>query len=135
MAALFATSSLVLLPLAARGGGSVDSTVVLVALVGGAIIAVLFVIGKAVVAANRAKAIYDKYGRTTLAEKIIAKTIWVGETASELRDSLGAPNDTDEKVLKTKTKVIWKYQHRGGNRYGLRITVENGVVVGWDEKL
>jgi hypothetical protein len=37
--------------------------------------------------------------------------------------------------LKTKRKAVWKYAHRGGNRYGLRITVENNAVVGWDERL
>ena len=40
----------------------------------------------------------------------------------------------DNKVLKTKTKDIWKYNRTGTNRYGLRITVENDIVVGWDKK-
>jgi hypothetical protein len=31
-------------------------------------------------------------------------------------------------------KEIWKYNHSGGNRYGLRITIENGEVIGWDKK-
>lgn len=98
-------------------------------------IVALFVVASVVNAAQRRKEIYRMYGRTPLAEKIIARNIWQGQTQRQLRDSLGNPADTDEKVLKTKTKTIWKYHHRGGNRYGLRITVENGVVVGWDEKM
>jgi hypothetical protein len=89
----------------------------------------------AIAAKNRRGRIYAKYGRGQIADAIISKTVWVGETEQQLEDSLGRPYDTDEKVLKTKRKVIWKYQHRGGNRFGLRITVENGLVVGWDEKL
>ena len=85
--------------------------------------------------AARREAIYAKYGHTEIAERIINKTVWVGESAAQLRDSLGAPVDTDERVLKTKRKETWKYAQRGKNRFGLRIVVENGLVVGWDEKL
>lgn len=98
-------------------------------------ILVMIARGRAQAERERKEAIYRIYGHTEIAERLISKTIWVGETERQLRDSLGNPHDTDEKVLKTKKKVIWKYQHRGGNRYGLRITVENGAVVGWDEKL
>jgi hypothetical protein len=59
---------------------------------------------------------------------------WQGQTQEQLLDSLGRPADTDTKVLKTKTKEIWKYNRVGKNRFGLRVTVENGVVVGWDKK-
>lgn len=83
----------------------------------------------------RRESIYSKYGRTEVAERILSKTIWVGETADQLIDSLGHPSDTDETVLKTKRKEIWKYYPKSTSRYGLRVKVENGVVVGWDEKL
>jgi hypothetical protein len=98
-------------------------------------IVILLLIANAIQAKARRDRIYVKYGRTEIAERIIGKTVWVGETEDQLRDSFGAPVDIDEKVLKTKRKQIWKYAHRGGNRYGLRFTVENGIVVGWDEKL
>mgnify|MGYP001571350698 CR=1 FL=1 len=83
----------------------------------------------------RKERIYQKYGRTEIAEKVIQKTIWVGETSEQLIDSLGQPCDVDESVLKTKRKEIWKYYQKGANRYGLKIKVENDVIVGWDEKL
>lgn len=84
---------------------------------------------------ERRDRLYAKYGRTTVAEDIIGRKIWVGESCDQLIDSLGPPDDTDEKVLKTKRKEILKYFHRGGNRYGLRVTLEDNAVVGWDEKL
>jgi hypothetical protein len=107
---------------------------------------VLIVVMIAVSSANAEKArkdeaerrraqIYEKYGRTETAERILNKTVWVGETSEQLRDSFGEPLDVDEKVLKTKKKEIWKYVHKGTNRYGLKFTVENDVVVGWDEKV
>ncbi|NNC68303.1 MAG: hypothetical protein HKN83_09745 [Gammaproteobacteria bacterium] len=43
--------------------------------------------------------------------------------------------DIDQKVLKTKTKEVWKYFPSGRRRYGLRVKQVNGEVVGWDEKL
>lgn len=98
----------------------------------------VLVVMVAVSAANsaaRRKEIHAKYGHNELAEAIIARRVWVGQTPEQLIDSKGRPHDIDEKRLKTKSKEIWKYHHRGGNRYGLRITVENGEVVGWDEKL
>ena len=79
--------------------------------------------------------IYKKYGQNEVAEKIIKKTVWVGETKEQLRDSLGAPCDIDENVLKTKVKEVWKYHQKSANRYGFKVKVENGIVVGWDEKL
>lgn len=75
-----------------------------------------------------------KYKDEQLVEDLLDETFWQGQTAEQLRDSLGEPLDIDQKVLKTKTKEIWKYQETGKNRYALKITLENGVVVGWDQK-
>ncbi|MDD5454901.1 MAG: DUF2845 domain-containing protein [Candidatus Ratteibacteria bacterium] len=84
---------------------------------------------------ERKKRIYEKYGHTDIAEKIINGTVWVGETSEQLLDSIGQPVDIDERVLKTKKKETWKYHQKTANRYGLKIIVENGIVVGWDEKM
>jgi len=83
---------------------------------------------------ERRKRLLAKYGDNETSRDLIAARIWTGETAEQLRDSLGQPEDVDQKVLKTKSREIWKYGHKGGNRYGLRITVENGAVVGWEMK-
>ena len=62
-----------------------------------------------------------KYQDAALVEKLMSHSFWQGQTSDQLRDSLGAPVDIDEKVLKTKRKEVWKYEHEGGNRYRLRI--------------
>ena len=77
----------------------------------------------------------EKYGDEELVSKIMRKVVWQGQTDEQLADSLGDPEDIDQKVLKTKKKEIWKYYHQSGNRYGLRITLDNDVVIGWDEKM
>lgn len=83
---------------------------------------------------ERQRRLSQKYG-PKIAEKIINKTIWVGETNEQLTESLGSPVDIDERVLKNHRREVWKYYQKAKNRFGLRITVENGTVIGWDEKL
>lgn len=75
-----------------------------------------------------------KYNNSELVDRIMQATYWIGQTKGELLDSLGRPADISENVLKTKTKEIWKYNKTGNNRFALKITIENNVVVGWDKK-
>jgi hypothetical protein len=84
---------------------------------------------------ERRSELLAKYGEEKIVDAIMRQSYWQGQTAEQLRDSLGNPADIDEKVLKTKKKEVWKYRHLGGNRFGLRITLEHEQVVGWDEKL
>ena len=76
---------------------------------------------------------YDQ--NAEVVDKILAKTIWQGETVEQLKDSLGEPLDIDSKVYKNKSKHIWKYFRQGSNRYGLRVTIEDNIIVGWEEKI
>lgn len=75
-----------------------------------------------------------KYGNAALVDKIMSKMFWQGQSEDQLIESLGKPLDIDQRVLKTKTKEVWKYNKTGKGRYALRITLENGYVVGWDQK-
>ncbi len=75
-----------------------------------------------------------KYGDTEIVERIMNSEVWQGATEKHVLDSLGKPLDIDQKVLKTKTKEVWKYEQVAKNRYALKVTMENGVVVGWDKK-
>lgn len=68
------------------------------------------------------------------AAKIAAGGFWVGQTSEMLIEALGRPADVEERVLKTKRKHVYKYQPTGANRYALRITLDDGIVVGWDQK-
>jgi hypothetical protein len=76
----------------------------------------------------------DKYRNEVLVQRIFNGNFWEGQSAEQLHDSLGPPVAVDNKLLKTKTKEIWKYRHQGSNRFALRITLENGFVSGWDKK-
>lgn len=75
-----------------------------------------------------------KYQDEALVQKIFQGYFWQGQNEDQLQDALGPPAAVDHKVLKTKTRDIWKYQHQGANRFGLRITVEDGYVTGWDKR-
>ena len=83
---------------------------------------------------RRRKKLLAKYGDPRIVDKIMSRSFWMGQTQTQLIDSLGQPADVDQKVMKSKTKETWKYNPLGGNKYGLRITVEDGVVAGWDQK-
>ncbi|AWK83236.1 hypothetical protein BST98_07060 [Photobacterium damselae] len=83
---------------------------------------------------KRREYLIDKYKDLSLVEDLMNQYFWVGQTAEQLIDSLGHPVDIEQKILKTKKKEVWKYSHQGGNRYSLRITLDNDHVVGWDQK-
>ncbi len=76
----------------------------------------------------------SKYHDEEIVNRIMGKIIWQGQTSEQLIDSLGNPLDIDEKILKTKKKEIWKYHSDGRNRFRLRITLEQDLVVGWDKR-
>lgn len=82
----------------------------------------------------RRKELFEKYKDESVVEGIMAKTFWQGQTSEQLLDSFGEPLAIDNKVLKTKKKEIWKYDTIARNRYGLKITLENDIVMGWDQK-
>lgn len=75
-----------------------------------------------------------KYDDADIVERIMKKHFWQGQSADQLMDSLGPPADIDSKIMKTKSRYVWKYHSTGKNRYRLRITIEDGEVVGWDHK-
>ena len=74
------------------------------------------------------------YNDFALVERLMKGEFWQGQTTNQLTDSIGKPDDIGRQVLKSKTKETWKYQKKGNNRYGLKIFVEDGIVVGWEQK-
>lgn len=76
----------------------------------------------------------EKYKNESVVQKIYDGYFWVGQTTQQLTDSLGDPEGIDNKLLKTKTKEVWKYNRKGVNRFALRINIEDGRVIGWDQK-
>lgn len=105
---------------------------VLVAIVAGVVI--LIVILKAAAKKRRLDYLMSKYGDETIVAYIYHHRFWQGQTAGQLLDSLGQPYAKDDKLLKTKKREVWKYSRTGVNRYALRITLDNDIVTGWDQK-
>lgn len=81
---------------------------------------------------QRRRHLIEKYGDPEIARCIMRGIIWKGETQEQLIESLGNPVDTDQKVLKTKIKEVWKYRRTARNRFGLKVTLDDGVVSGWE---
>lgn len=76
----------------------------------------------------------EKYRNEEIVNKVFKGIVWQRESAEQLIDSMGNPVAVDSRMLKTKKQEIWKYDHQGGNRYNLGITLEDDVVIGWNEK-
>jgi hypothetical protein len=83
---------------------------------------------------QRADNLKAKYSDPLIHERLINREIWLGETRQMLIDSIGQPLDIDTKVTKTKNIEILKYNQVRANSFGTKITIENGVVIGWDVK-
>lgn len=78
--------------------------------------------------------LHSKYQDDEIVELIADGKFWTGQTAEQLEDSIGEPDKVDRKVMKTKTKETWKYNLIRAGQYQLKVTLENEVVVGWDNK-
>lgn len=95
-----------------------------------------------------AKAFEEKYGKANLTE-YRGERIVQGMSKGELLSAIGLPSKTKKEVLKTKTKELLSYEridsedifehpefrllssHQKNAR--IKIKIENGIVVGWDE--
>jgi len=82
---------------------------------------------------RRRRHLIERYGDPAIARQIMKCVIWKGETQEQLLESLGRPADIDQKVLKTKTKEVWKYRKTARNRFGLKVTLDDGIVTGWEQ--
>jgi hypothetical protein len=57
---------------------------------------------------------------------------WMGATQAMIVEMLGRPEDVSTKVTKAHKTETWKYDQIAANRYALRVTIEDGVCVGWE---
>lgn len=83
---------------------------------------------------RRIQLLLDKYGNEEIVQRIMNRHFWQGQTAAQLLDSVGNPMSIDRKAMATRNREVWKYNSIGKNRYGLRITLDDDVVIGWDQK-
>ncbi|MEM1229291.1 MAG: hypothetical protein AAGI15_02050 [Pseudomonadota bacterium] len=80
---------------------------------------------------RRREALLERYGDEQVVDDLLEQVLWEGETAAQVRDSLGEPQAVDVLPRQTKKKELWKYGHEGGNRYRLRVTLDDDLVVSW----
>lgn len=73
-----------------------------------------------------------KYEDQLLIEKIINGEIWYKQSLDELIDAIGLPHRIVYEVMKVKKREVWKYDHQGGERYNLMVTLENDSVISWE---
>lgn len=73
----------------------------------------------------------ESYGEEN-ARLMLIGAPWQGATTAMISEMLGPPVDVGLKVHKALRVEVWKYHQLAKNRFGLRITFENGVCVGWD---
>lgn len=82
----------------------------------------------------RRASLLKRFEDQAMVDTIMEGRIAQGMTAEMVIATWGEPADMDETVMKTKTKREMKYDQKGKNRFGTRVYLENGVVVGWETK-
>jgi hypothetical protein len=98
------------------------------------LLVVCFAWHKRVQRRKRIEYLFAKYGDQAIVDCILRQQLWQGETAPQLLDSIGSPFSIDRRVMATRKREIWKYNRTGRGRYGLRITLDNDVVIEIDQK-
>ncbi len=98
-----------------------------------AVVVLVFVV-RALAKNSRYARLMAKYGDETVVDALLTQTIWQGMTAEQLRDSWGEPAAVEQKVMKTKVREVFKYKPLGRNRFRDKVTLEDGVITGWDQK-
>jgi hypothetical protein len=98
------------------------------------VVGALWIAGSIWTTKQRREALMTKYGDAAVVENIMQKKIWQGMSHEQLVDSWGSPADTAEKVQRHRVIHTCKYGQTGKNRFNSRVTVENGVVTGWEQK-
>jgi hypothetical protein len=80
---------------------------------------------------QRFAALAEAYGEDN-AQRIVSGSVWEGATAEMIRESLGEPASIDQKVMATRVRQVFKFGQTGKNRYAMRVTLDDGVVTGWE---
>lgn len=83
---------------------------------------------------ERFQFLMGKYNHAEIACRIMDNQLWRGQTAEQLVDMRGEHAVRKKEMKKNMTKVeTWKYEQTGKNRFNVKITLENDIVVSWVE--
>jgi hypothetical protein len=105
---------------------------ILVVFLAALIAAYFFYIGRK--RAARFSYLRAKYSDESVARAIMRHEFWEGQTREQLLDARGSPQAIDQVLLKTRKREVWKYQPVGKNRYRVRITLDDDVVVSYENR-
>lgn len=78
--------------------------------------------------------IEQAYANSPYKLDILNGSIRQGMTANMVVAAWGPPAAIERKVLKTKTREILKYGPGPGRSFANKVTIENGIVVGWEQR-
>ena len=84
--------------------------------------------------ARRRLKLMARYNDQHAVDMIMSKKIWEGMTQEQLIDAWGRPVEVDERVLKTKIAHVYKYNRTGKTGFRDRVKLDDGIVIGWDQK-
>ena len=84
-------------------------------------------------AQQRQQHLVEKYG-VDGAAKVNARELWRGAPVDAVIEMFGQPLDVDEVVSKKRVRRVLKYFQIRSNAYGLKVTVDDGFVTGWDRR-
>jgi hypothetical protein len=82
---------------------------------------------------KRIRYLLDKYGNQEIVDRILLTSL-AGANIQQLLDSLGNPLNVDRKLMASRRREVWKYNSIGRGRYGLRITLDDDIVIRIDHK-
>ncbi|MGN7734351.1 hypothetical protein [Ensifer sp. 22564] len=83
---------------------------------------------------ERKATIRRKYEGSPYFNDLMGGLIRQGMTGDMVIDSWGRPVAVDRKVYKTKVKEVWKYGPGPRRSFANKVTFENGLVVGWENR-
>lgn len=98
------------------------------------IVAVLVIVAIIALNARRRLKLLAKYNDQHAVDMIMSRRIWEGMTEAQLLDAWGRPAEIDERVLKTKTAHVYKYNRSGKASFKDKVKLDDGVVIGWEQK-
>lgn len=84
--------------------------------------------------AARRLSLLARYNDHKAVDMIMSRRIWEGMTSEQLIESWGRPAEVDERVLKTKVAHVYKYGRTGKTGFRERVKLDDGIVVGWDQR-
>ena len=106
-----------------------EITIIIVGVV--VILAIVVFIG---LNARRRLKLMAKYNDQHAVDMIMSKRIWEGMTEAQLIEAWGRPAEVDERVLKTKIAHVYKYNRSGKASFRDKVKLDDGVVIGWEQK-